>query len=222
MEPTTTAKAHKLKLKAQRKRQIVEDCQNRDAGRDLMDLMLADEMDASASDSLVLQEIPKRGTGGELMPPNDGNNEGMAMAVEHPTLVSLNASLDRVDLADQCGVFDMALDAAQTIKAENAMEQMLAHQMTAAHKMSMKLMAKAFNEKHNIEITRLVSTSARLMDVYSKAMLTLNKIRTGGEQIVTVQHVNVNDGGQAVINPLVRAPARGRVGVENPGSEDKK
>jgi lipoate synthase len=144
----------------------------------------------------------------------------MADAVKRPTYVSLQASIDRVDLIDRCGAFDLALDAAETIKADNAIEQMLVHQMAAAHKMCLRLMEKAFNEKHNIEVTRLVSTSARLMDVYSKAMLTLNKIRTGGQQIVTVQHVNVNDGGQAVINASVRA--HGRVREGNPRDEDKK
>jgi len=29
--------------------------------------------------------------------------------------------------------------------------------------------------------------------------LTLSKVRTGGKQTVTVQHVNVSDGGQAVV-----------------------
>ena len=45
----------------------------------------------------------------------------------------------------------------------------------------------------------LANTAARLMDTYQRAMLTLNRIRSGGRQVVTVQHVRVSEGGQAVI-----------------------
>ena len=37
------------------------------------------------------------------------------------------------------------------------------------------------------------------MSVFQQGMLTLQKIKTGGNQTVTVQHVNVGAGGQAVI-----------------------
>lgn len=34
---------------------------------------------------------------------------------------------------------------------------------------------------------------------FQQGMLTLQKMRTGGRQVVTVQHVQVNNGGQAVV-----------------------
>jgi hypothetical protein len=37
------------------------------------------------------------------------------------------------------------------------------------------------------------------MQVYQEAFLALQKIRTGGKQTVVVQHVQVSQGGQAVI-----------------------
>ena len=39
----------------------------------------------------------------------------------------------------------------------------------------------------------------------------LKRYRTGGEQKVTVQHVTVNEGGQAIVGSV--SPAVGRVGV---------
>jgi hypothetical protein len=37
------------------------------------------------------------------------------------------------------------------------------------------------------------------MGAYQAGMLTLQRIKTGGNQVVTVQHVNVGAGGQAMI-----------------------
>ena len=41
-------------------------------------------------------------------------------------------------------------------------------------------------------------------------MEALKRYRMGGEQRVTVQHVTVNDGGQAIVGPM--SPARSGVG----------
>ena len=46
---------------------------------------------------------------------------------------------------------------------------------------------------------RLTNAAARLMQAYQEALLTLQKIRTGGKQVVVVQRVEVSGGGQAVI-----------------------
>ncbi len=40
-------------------------------------------------------------------------------------------------------------------------------------------------------------------------MLTLQKIRSGGQQTVVVQHVNVGDGGQAMVAGQVKVRAKG-------------
>jgi hypothetical protein len=40
-------------------------------------------------------------------------------------------------------------------------------------------------------------------------METLKRYRTGGEQKVTVQHVTVNDGGQAIVGTVTPGPAGG-------------
>jgi acyl-CoA thioesterase FadM len=51
----------------------------------------------------------------------------------------------------------------------------------------------------SVEAARLTNAAARMMRVYQEAFLTLQKIRTGGKQTVVVQHVQVSDGGQAVV-----------------------
>jgi len=44
--------------------------------------------------------------------------------------------------------------------------------------------------------------AVRLMALFASQMETLNKYRTGGQQKVLVEHVHVNDGGQAVVGTV--------------------
>ena len=43
------------------------------------------------------------------------------------------------------------------------------------------------------------SAAARLLKAYAMQVEILRRMRTGGQQFVRVEHVHVNDGGQAVI-----------------------
>jgi len=54
-------------------------------------------------------------------------------------------------------------------------------------------------------MARLSNAAARMMQVYQEGLLALHKMRTGGKQVVVVQHVQVSDGGQAVITGSVEA-----------------
>ena len=58
---------------------------------------------------------------------------------------------------------------------------------------------RAMREGDSVEACRLANAAARLMSVFQDGLLTLQKLRTGGNQTVTVQHVNVAAGAQAVI-----------------------
>ena len=107
----------------------------------------------------------------------------------------------------------MAVDAAESIGAANSLERMLAHQAATAHKMAMQLAAKASDfagsisaydplvrqQALSIEAARMAGVSARMMDSFQRALLTLERLRNGGKQVVVVQHVTVADGGQAVV-----------------------
>ena len=48
---------------------------------------------------------------------------------------------------------------------------------------------------------------SRLMGTFQDGMATLDRIRRGGRQTVTVQHVNVGPGGQAVVAGNLKAGA---------------
>ena len=88
---------------------------------------------------------------------------------------------------------------AESINALNSLEKMLVHQMAAAHKYSLNLMAKIPRAENNLEVLRITNASVRLMLAYQCGVRLLQRIRSGGRQVVVVQHVQVSEGGQAVI-----------------------
>ena len=132
----------------------------------------------------------------------------MVDTLKSPNMISVSASELRVDLA-ACvwsQVAEAALDAAESAHAENSLEKMLCHQMAAMHCAAMKLTSRSLdNTMPPVEMARLSNAAARMMQVYQEAFLTLQKIRTGGKQTVVVQHVQVSQGGQAVIAGSVKS-----------------
>ena len=94
---------------------------------------------------------------------------------------------------------------------------MLAHQMALAHETLMRFADRALSYELNVhgdqaEACRCANTVARLMGAFQGGMLTLHKLRTGGNQTVTVQHVNVQPGGQAGIGNVQSKGGRGDEG----------
>ena len=85
---------------------------------------------------------------------------------------------------------------------------MLAHQMALCHEIALDLASRAVNEPTTVERVRLLNSAARLMTVFQGGLQTVQRIRSGGRQVVTVQHVHVTDGGQAVIAGNVRTGKR--------------
>jgi hypothetical protein len=140
-----------------------------------------------------------------------------------------------MDLADKASALTMGLDAAETIQARNSLEKMLAHQMAAAHVAAMELQAEAREllqrykrtgyayQQLSIEAGRLLNASARMMDSYQHGMLTIQKVRSGGQQVVVVQHVvqhvSVGDGGQAMVAGQMKLHGRKQQKVEGEGEK---
>ena len=112
-------------------------------------------------------------------------------------MLSLEATIQRTDLADKAGVFELAIETAESSKAKGSVQKMLTHQMAAAHKHAMRLLGESEKERDSVEKCRMATTASKLMDAFSKAALALNRLQNGGNQIMTVQHVQVN--GQAII-----------------------
>jgi len=178
-------------------------------------------LEAEAADALTLDAPPSVGAGGELVPAGDQIKHGggnFIDMVEQPDAVTAKASMDRLNLADEVHCVPLAVDTAESIQAKNSIEKMLSHQLAAAHKLAMTLAGQA--RKHAEQVgdgiytsdlrhveyaAKMANSSARMMDAFQKGALAIHKLRTGGTQTVTVQHVNVSDGGQAVVTGGIRA-----------------
>lgn len=139
--------------------------------------------------------------GGEALPQHDRE---LVNTLAAPGAVAMDASAHRLDLLTSMGtdVAAMALDAADTIQASNSLEKMLAHQMAICHQEAMRYVTRAALEQDPVHAVRMMNLSTRLMETYQKGLITLKRLRGTGEQRITIQHVNVTDGGQAVIGQL--------------------
>jgi len=155
---------------------------------------------------------------GEVVPNETGTaqNHYLRSTLKSPDSAAIDASAARTELLMQedLEITALAIDAANSIDANNSIEKMLVHQMSAAHRVSLQLMNRASGlisqtsydprttESLNQQASKLFNSSIRMMNSFQQGLLTLNKIRNGGNQTVTVQHVSVSDGGQAVIGNL--------------------
>src|SRR5262249_52581553 len=128
-----------------------------------------------------------------------------------------------LELASEAGVLSLGLDLANSIKARDSVERMLATQAAAAHKLAMKLMTKAeyqvsqvqeWNSKtwsaHSVEAARLTHAAGRAMGAFNDAVLTIQRRRSGGKQVVQVIHqqVAVGAGGKAIVAGTVRGKGK--------------
>jgi hypothetical protein len=109
-----------------------------------------------------------------------------------PTTIAVDASEHRATVAQRANVLSVALDAAESARASNALEKMLCHQLAAVHMAGMDLLIRVQDDDRllPVERTHLTNTAARMFDVYRSGCLTLQKLQTRGERVI-VQHQQV-------------------------------
>jgi hypothetical protein len=168
--------------------------------------MHAEMCEKEANKLLVVDEPPKIGAGGEVIPKktDEGRSEvhylnPLNTLEKAPGMVNIESSAKRAALLLDAGVLPTGLDAAHSIEAKNSLERMLAHQMALCHDAAFKTISQARGKQDTVEQVRLLNAGARLMKTFQEGALILHKLQTGGKQVVVVQHVNVTEGGQAVI-----------------------
>jgi hypothetical protein len=124
-----------------------------------------------------------------------------------PDLAAVEASFDRSRLLTEQGadVAAMGVDAANSIQAGNSLEKMLAHQLAAAHKAAMEMIGSVVPHSRDAAIqNRRLNAAVRCMTAYQQGLLTLRKLKLGAHQRISVQHVHVSDGGQAIVGDVVK------------------
>jgi hypothetical protein len=91
------------------------------------------------------------------------------------------------------------LSVVKGIKPKDQFEAMLAAQMAAIHMASMTFAWRLGNVETIQQQDSAERALNKLARTFAMQMEALKRYRTGGEQKVTVQHVSVNEGGQAIV-----------------------
>ena len=158
-----------------------------------------------------------QGQGGETAPPDNCDHPWRLRELEQavaapPDVLAADASLDRLRLARDAGVLTAAVELAQDAGAGTAAERMLSHQLAAAHQVAMRLFTAADRDLCRnksgapwespgalLEAQRCAAVGARVLAAFAQGALALDRLRNGNRQTVQVQHVTVENGGQAVV-----------------------
>lgn len=186
--------ALKMQRDAQRRRALAPEY---DPIRRDFELGLATQMEWDAQALLMPQKPLQTGLGGEIIPPTKAGLPGVELALQMPDLLNLEASVQRSSLIERAGVLELGIETAKDTRAQGSVQKMISHQMAAAHKRAMNLLAESQEAKDVDVACKKARTAAKMMDAFSRAALTLQRLQTGASQVVQVQHVQVN--GPAVI-----------------------
>jgi hypothetical protein len=152
--------------------------------------------------------------------PPDGENKAwwtrLKQALGTKSSDFVNASLIQLQAAARLpcsGISEIALNAAlamiEAAAPRDELEGALAIQMACTHAATMSVLAR-LGGGHGTErrVVALASAAARLLRAYSAQVEVFRRLRHGGHQHVRVEHVHVNDGGQAIIGNVKPADVR--------------
>ncbi len=105
------------------------------------------------------------------------------------------------------GDLNFLLSTVKGIKPRDQLEAMLAAQMGIVQMSIAKFSRRLSNVETLPQQDSALNGLTKLMRTYTAQLEALKRYRTGGEQNVTVQHVTVSDGGQAIVGNVSQPPA---------------
>jgi hypothetical protein len=107
------------------------------------------------------------------------------------------------DKQGEVKLFDAAAAALAGIKPKDEIEGMLAAQMVAAHSASMECYRRAMIEEQSFEGRKdSLSQANKLSRTYTMQIEALSRYRGKGQQKISVEHVHVHPGAQAVVGSV--------------------
>ena len=96
-----------------------------------------------------------------------------------------------------------AYETLKGIAPRGELEGMLAVQMIGTHNAAMECLRRAMIEEQSFEgRDQNLKHATKLMSLYERQLAALDKHRGKGRQKITVEHVNVHAGGQAIVGDL--------------------
>jgi len=105
-----------------------------------------------------------------------------------------------LDAAEKNVRIARALKLYESIEPEGGLEGMLAAQMVGTHSAALECLRRAAVEGQTFAgRDQSLKHAQKLMTLYTQQLAALNKHRGKGQQKVTVEHVNVAAGGQAIV-----------------------
>ena len=145
----------------------------------------------------------------------DDSNQVEPVKEDIPKLIQATGTID----IDLMGAFitqtshtltDSTLDKAQQanrvlamlygIQPQNELEAMLASQMVGVHNSAMHFLRLSVHPEQSFEGRDAnVNRATKLLRTFTAQIEALNRLRGKGQQKVTVEHVHVNEGGQAIV-----------------------
>lgn len=112
-------------------------------------------------------------------------------------VVTPEGGFDEEKLLNACNV---GLTILHGVKPQDGLETMLTMQMVGVHNAAMDLLARSMRSQPASEMGKAsVNQATKMLRTFTAQMEALKKYRTGGQQKVTVEHVHVNKGGQAIV-----------------------
>ena len=113
------------------------------------------------------------------------------------------ASIDGTNTGKAVPSTNNALAILAGIQPKDELEAMLAVQMIGVHNMAMETLKRAMLSDQTFEGKQAnVAQSTKMLRTFMAQMETLKKYRTGGQQKMIVEHVHVNEGGQAIVGTV--------------------
>jgi hypothetical protein len=85
------------------------------------------------------------------------------------------------------------------VEPKDEIEAMLASQMAVTHSLAMEFLGRTKRAQYIPQLAQSGNLAVKLLRTYTAQVEALAKLRRGGEQKVTVEHVHVHSGGQAIV-----------------------
>ncbi|MDF3362839.1 hypothetical protein HLM50_17460 [Sulfitobacter sp. Ks41] len=128
---------------------------------------------------------------------------------------------DSLSKAEQNARLARALDLYESLAPTDGLEGMLAAQMVGTHHAALDCLRMAAVPGQTFASRDMnLKHAQKLMALYTQQMAALNKHRGKGQQKVTVEHVNVHAGGQAVVGNVEMGKRNGKTSSKTDAIRD--
>jgi hypothetical protein len=125
---------------------------------------------------------------------------GFGLLIFEKVIQAASVGIDYKDQEKFKGLYDSIANVMTSLKPQDEFEGMLISKIVALHFQSMEYLGYAANKDQSTHGRDLnINRSVKLSRLYNETLDALMRYRRKGEQKVVVQHVNVNDGGKAIV-----------------------